>query len=84
MFDGAVAFNQDIGGWDTGKFTNMRSMISEASAFKQDIGDWNTNAVTTMETMFFGQSGYKRLGYGKGYQHVGHVYERLGLQPRHC
>ncbi len=52
MFRDAAAFNQNIGGWDTGAVTDMRYMFSEASAFNQDIGSWNTAAVTNMGWMF--------------------------------
>ena len=50
MFDGAAAFNQPIGGWDTWNTSQvvdrpMWSMFSGAAAFNQAIGRWDTSKV---------------------------------------
>ena len=60
MFEGATAFNQNIGGWDTAAVTNMDSMFYGATAFNQNIGDWDTSAVTKMDSMFEGATAFNQ------------------------
>ncbi len=52
MFDGASAFNGDIGHWDVSTITDMRSMFNNADAFNQNINSWNVSNVTKMNSMF--------------------------------
>jgi surface protein len=37
MLHATTVFNQNIGGWDVSKVTDMSYMLSSASAFNQDI-----------------------------------------------
>ncbi|CAL1166685.1 unnamed protein product [Cladocopium goreaui] len=52
MFQGAKAFNQPIGGWDTSKVKSMAYMFQEAESFNQPIGSWDTSSVINMKKMF--------------------------------
>ena len=51
-FDGAQAFNQPMGAWNTSAVTDMAHMFDGAQAFNQPIGAWDTSAVTSMRGMF--------------------------------
>ena len=55
-----MAFNQDIGGWETGNVTSMAGMFSFANAFNQDIGGWETENVTSMLGMFAHASAFNQ------------------------
>jgi surface protein len=60
MFQGATAFNQAIGTWNTAAVTDMTYMFYDATAFNQPIGTWNTAAVTDMYSMFFGATSFNQ------------------------
>ena len=58
MFDGALSFNQDISGWETGSVEFMFAVFRNAESFNQNIdtnGDaWDVSSVTDMTEMFKG------------------------------
>ncbi len=57
-FNGAAAFNQPIGNWNTSSAIYMDSTFSGASAFNQDIGGWNTGNVIIMRYLFQNASSF--------------------------
>jgi surface protein len=60
MFNGATAFNQNIGNWNTANVISMSQMFYAAAAFNQNIGSWNTANVTTMSNMFNGAAAFNQ------------------------
>ena len=56
MFQNATAFNQNIGGWNVSKVTNMSSMFQSASAFNNgennSIQNWYAPLCTRFTSMF--------------------------------
>ena len=57
-FEEALAFNQDIGGWDTSKVEDMFATFGDAAAFDQPIGAWDTSKVTDMGYAFNGATAF--------------------------
>lgn len=53
LFDGCIALNQDIGGWDVSQVTDMSHLFAGASLFNQDISGWTVDGVTNMRNMFY-------------------------------
>ncbi|WP_316632354.1 BspA family leucine-rich repeat surface protein [uncultured Flavobacterium sp.] len=55
MFEGARAFNQTIGNWNTVNVINMSNMFYSnigTTVFNQNIGSWNVTKVTNFTGMF--------------------------------
>ena len=52
MFFEAAAFNQDAGGWNTSKVTDMCGMFNKCDTFNQDASGQNTSKVTGVKRMF--------------------------------
>ena len=60
MFRLAIAFNQNIGSWNTVAVTSFLDMFNGAIAFNQNIGSWNTIAVASMQAMFTGATSFNQ------------------------
>jgi surface protein len=56
MFNGATAFNQNIGIWNTSSATAMAGMLQNTTAFNQNIGAWNVSNVTLFTNFMLGKT----------------------------
>ena len=76
MFNGCMAFNGNIGGWDVSNITQMRAMFANATAFNQNIDNWNVSNVTDMGSMFVNASVFNQP---LGSWNVGNVVDMSGM-----
>ena len=64
MFKDAVLFNQNIGGWDVSKVTEIGAMFQGATAFNNGgsttINNWNTSRVRYMGGVFLVASSFNQ------------------------
>ena len=54
MFNGAIAFNQDLGQWNVSCCKDFSSMFEGAVIFDQDIGNWTVSRSVSLSNMFKG------------------------------
>jgi hypothetical protein len=53
-FNGARAFNQNVGGWNTAAVWVMQGTFANAAAFNQNVASWNVLRVAFFTTMWVG------------------------------
>lgn len=58
VFDGATAFNQDIGGWRVSSITGFQKMFLNATSFNQSLNDWDMSSATGLNYMFNGATSF--------------------------
>jgi surface protein len=66
MCEGATAFNQDLGGWNTAATTNMNRMFFGATACRRDLCLWYTPDPRSVNEMFTGADCPTTADPGKG------------------
>ncbi|GKY95990.1 hypothetical protein MPSEU_000559500 [Mayamaea pseudoterrestris] len=52
MFEGALAFSQDLSAWDTSNVRNMTRSFANCQSFNKALDAWTVSRVVTMEGMF--------------------------------
>ncbi|WP_241209918.1 BspA family leucine-rich repeat surface protein, partial [Vibrio caribbeanicus] len=72
MFEGASAFNQDIGGWNTTNVSDMHGIFKQATSFDQDISQWDTSNVKGPIESISVTCNDKDIG--TTFNHQGHAY----------
>jgi surface protein len=53
IFNGAIAFNQNINNWDVSKVTRMDFTFYGCKTFNQPLDKWDVSSVTNMSNLFF-------------------------------
>jgi surface protein len=60
MFVNAVAFNGDVGNFNTSNVTSFGNMFNGASSFNKPIGSWNVGNVTITANMFLNATNFNQ------------------------
>jgi surface protein len=70
-----AAFNQDIGGWNVARVSNLYGMLDGAAGFSQNLGSWNVATVANLATaldfasgLSFGSKRAMYMGWGSTLQ----------------
>ena len=60
IFSGAVAFNQDVSGWDFTNITYLGSLFNGATSFNQPLNSWTMTTITDISSMFVGATSFNQ------------------------